>query len=206
MSNELEEEIRTNIHMAHNIRTVIEANGWDMKDPNFEGTPRRVKKWMANNLSTKDLAITQARHYGENTFPTDNDQMLVQGPIRVYGLCPHHLLPVEYDIWIGVLLKDKSLGLSKYTRMCEALAKYPWLQEDLTSKIGDILEERLKCNGVMVMVEGVHFCMKMRGVKQQNPLTVTNEIRGWFEKPPKGRVSPKQEFLDTVSNIKRRVN
>lgn len=182
------------------VSNMIIRLGWDSKqDVNLKDTPERVEKWMQKGFCSQSEALELGKSQTKKWFPTKNDQMLIQGPIRVYSLCPHHLVVVEYDIWIGVMLKDKALGLSKYTRICEALCKYPWLQEDLTNQVADVLENGLDCKGIIVMIEGVHYCMKMRGVKQQEAMTTTSEIRGLFLSPPKGKTDPKGEFLSIVN-------
>ena len=186
------------------VQEIIRSIEWNTKtspDENFDETPNRVEKWMETNLSNQSTALKNSQELAKKHFPTTNDQMLVQGPIRCYSLCPHHLLPVQYDIYIGILLRDKALGLSKYSRVCEELCKYPWLQEDLTDNIVKIFSKTLHCKGIMVMVEGIHFCMKMRGVKQQNPVTVTSSIDGLFKEPLRDQ-DPKSEFLSIVDQLK----
>ena len=176
----------------------IDIDGNNIDDVNFEDTPDRVSNWLQENFTSKKSAIEGAKILAGKTFTTENNQMLVQGPIRSYSLCPHHLVTTEYDIWIGIVLQDKALGLSKYTRICEQLCKYPWLQEDLTNEIAKVLNDNLSCKGVIVMIEGVHYCMKMRGVKQQNANTVTSQITGVFLNPPKDK-DPKGEFLSIMN-------
>lgn len=175
--------------------------GEEYKDENFRDTPDRVAQWLHSAYTTRPAAIAGAKIHTLKTFPTNNDQLLVQGPIRTNGMCPHHLLPIAYEIYIGVLLNRQALGLSKYARVCEALAQYPWIQEDYTTKIAEILDKALNTNGIMVMVDGEHSCMKIRGVKQPCAWTTTSKITGRFKEPSES-VDPKTEFLSIVQNLK----
>jgi GTP cyclohydrolase I len=51
---------------------------------------------------------------------------------------------------------------------------------------------------VAVVVEAMHLCMVMRGVKQQNCTAVTSSIHGQFKKDPKTRA----EFMELIRQPK----
>lgn len=111
-------------------------------------------------------------------------------------MCPHHLLPVEYNISVGYIPHGKVLGISKLSRLVEVLAKRPVLQETLTHDIVDYLNMSLGVAGAICEVEGVHFCMKMRGVKQQNSKMITSAISGVFKDKNNGA---RAEFLQLIN-------
>jgi GTP cyclohydrolase I len=67
------------------------------------------------------------------------------------------------------------------------------MQERLTEQIIELIERRLAPRGAMVVVEGRHFCMEMRGVAKPGALTTTSAIRGVFEDD-----RTRQEFLSLV--------
>ena len=48
------------------------------------------------------------------------------------------------------------------------------LQERLTEQVVTYLEEKLKPQGVMVVIEARHLCVEMRGVKKPGCVTVTS--------------------------------
>lgn len=54
------------------------------------------------------------------------------------------------------------------------------IQERMTTEIADCIMKELDAKGVMVICEGVHFCMRSRGIKKQDASMVTSAIRGEF--------------------------
>lgn len=80
-------------------------------------------------------------------FPMDNPRadsgIITQGPILANSICPHHLLPVSYEIFVSYKPLSKSgsrvLGLSKLARLAVALTNRPVLQEQATLDIADAL-------------------------------------------------------------------
>lgn len=67
----------------------------------------------------------------------------------------------------------------------EVFAKRLQLQERLTAQIADAFMENLHPKGVMVMIEGEHTCMTMRGIKKPGSKTVTVTTRGVFAEDEK---------------------
>ena len=108
----------------------------------------------------------------------------------------HHLVPFYGKAHIAYIPKGKVAGLSKLARCVEIYSKKPQLQERLTSEVCDALMEYLKPKGVMVLVEGEHMCMTMRGVKKAGALTVTSAVRGLFEK----RSQTRAELFSLILN------
>jgi len=48
----------------------------------------------------------------------------------------------------------------------------------------------------MVVVDGVHGCMRCRGVEQGKSSTITSDVRGAFRDQPEAR----NEFLELIKN------
>lgn len=157
----------------------------DLNHPDFKDTPLRVAKVYKHFFRNEDPKI----HF-EKKFPTTNDQIVILKDINVIGLCPHHLLPIEYKVHIGYIPNNFALGLSKFNRIVSAVASYPKLQENMTDEICAIINEQLNPKGVIVVVEGIHGCMKFRGVEDTTK-TITSEISGAFVE----NNSTKSEFL-----------
>ena len=88
---------------------------------------------------------------------------------------------------------DRILGLSKFARILEFYAKRPQLQERLTEQVVGFIEEELRPQGAMVVIEARHLCVEMRGVKKAGAVTVTSAIRGTFYKK-----EVREEFLDLL--------
>jgi len=72
------------------------------------------------------------------------------------------------------------VGLSKLARTVEVFARRPQLQERLTDQIADALVEHLDVAGAVVMVEGEHMCMRMRGVRSHDANMTTFARRGIY--------------------------
>lgn len=156
--------------------------GLDLSDENFRETPQRVARAYyeicggINDVNEKKKILSKS-------FPSKYDGMVVIDNIVAFSMCPHHLLPVELRICLGVISKNKMLGISKFPRLVELLAKKPMLQEDFTEEVAQTLMDELNADGVMVKVFGRHMCMRMRGVKSVNSDTITSSIKGSFKQP-----------------------
>jgi GTP cyclohydrolase I len=70
------------------------------------------------------------------------------------------------------------LGISKFARIVDAFARRPQVQERLTSQIADFIDEGLHAKGVAVVIEAVHTCMTVRGVRKPGSAVVTSALRG----------------------------
>jgi GTP cyclohydrolase I len=57
----------------------------------------------------------------------------------------------------------------------------------MTRQIADFLEEHLQLLGVAVVLEAVHLCTLMRGVKKAEARMVTSAMCGIFRRNPKTR-------------------
>jgi len=117
--------------------------------------------------------------------------------IRTYSFCPHHLLPITYDTTIGYIPSEQGLvlGASKLPRIVDLYGHKALLQEELTSTICSVLEEHLKPEGIAIVMKGVHDCMRIRGVMQQNSKFETSEMRGAFKNNP----STREEFFHLIT-------
>ena len=97
-------------------------------------------------------------------------------------MCPHHFLPIRYEVIIGYIPDGKALGLSKLARIIELMGRKPCLQEDFTETIVEEINDHLSPLGVIIIVKGAHYCMRMRGVEQKDSWTTTSSVRGVFLK------------------------
>lgn len=179
------------------LKGLKKAFGLSIKDVNFKDTPKRVARAYSEIFSGIKDTDSQVEEILSSKFPSEGyDEMVVCSGIKVYSMCPHHLLPVEYAVSLAYIPKDSVLGVSKLARLAEILAKRPVLQELLTRDIGKSLE-RLNPLGVAVSVSGVHFCMKMRGVRKEGSI-ITNYVSGAFREDQK----TKEEFLTVIKMSK----
>jgi len=113
-------------------------------------------------------------------FKSNLKGFLIKGPLISYFLCPHHLLPVDSHIIIGIVPNGYVLGLSKIGRIVNWACNRFDLQENITKLIADTLWNVSKVyrpKGVIVGIIAEHSCEKVRGVRQKSP-TQTIDIRG----------------------------
>lgn len=148
----------------------------------LKNTPNRLVRMYGDFCwSLDEIKVELDRHF--RVYENSYNEMLVTGPITVWVLCPHHLLPCELKVTIGYIPKGKVLGLSKFVRIAEVMGKRPIMQEQYSIELERELRERLQPKGVAVYTTGRHGCMVSRGVKQE-ALVVTSIISGVFEEHP----------------------
>ncbi len=168
--------------------------GIDLNDENFKETPYRVAKAYKEIFAGLENTDTEIDKILSKAFPSHYTGIVTIRNIRVYSMCPHHFLPVEYNVNVGVIYSNKMLGLSKIPRLVKLLAKKPELQETFTQNIVDILDKKLNVKGAIATVEGVHYCMRMRGIEQTNSDCFTSSVTGIFLTKPE----MEEKFLGMV--------
>jgi GTP cyclohydrolase I len=78
----------------------------------------------------------------------------------------------------------KVVGLSKIPRIVDMFSRRLQVQERITQQIADALIEAIDPAGVMVLMEGVHSCAILRGVKKHTLNMKTVARRGAFSRNP----------------------
>jgi GTP cyclohydrolase I len=163
---------------------ILEALGVDIKNEHFKGTSMRVANMYEEicwgcfvdfNKEVEDIMSSQF---------TFKDDQIVGAKSTVWTLCPHHLLPAKLRVNIAYLPAGTILGLSKLHRLSSLVASVPSCQEELASKIADLLMKYLKPKGVMVAITGIHMCTHMRGVKDSSMIFYNSAVRGVFLEDP----------------------
>lgn len=165
------------------------------EDPAREGlarTPERVRR-MYREL-TAGYAVDPDALINDATFDVAYDEMVVVRDIEFFSLCEHHLLPFHGKVHVGYLPRGRVIGLSKIPRIVDMYAHRLQVQERLTVQIADLLMDRLDPKGVGCVVEALHMCTVMRGVKKQQATMVTSAMLGRFRTDEKTR----SEFLTFI--------
>jgi GTP cyclohydrolase I len=121
--------------------------------------------------------------------------MVLVRDIEFYSLCEHHMLPFLGRAHVAYIPAGKVLGLSKIPRMVDMYARRLQVQERMTRQIADFLQEFLAPQGVGVVVEAVHLCSMMRGVKKHDARMTTSAMHGAF----RANLATRQEFLENIS-------
>lgn len=165
--------------------------GLKIKDQHFVDTPKRVARAYMEIFEGIKNTNKQVEEILSTAFTSNMDEMIVVKDIQVFSMCPHHFLPVEYNIAIAYIPDGYILGISKLSRLVEVLAKRPVVQEQLTEEITKYLMT-IKAKGAAARVEGQHFCMRMRGVKKPDAIVITTSVTGAFRDDP----STRGEFLN----------
>lgn len=166
------------------VRMILKAVGEDPSRDGLLETPRRVAKMYAEMFS--GLAQDPARHL-EVTFPETYDEMVLVRDITFTSMCEHHLLPFSGVAHVAYLPNGRVTGLSKLARVVEEVSRRPQVQERMTQTIADMIENRLGCNGVAVVIEAEHSCMTIRGIRKPGSSTITSALRGQFKTNPASR-------------------
>jgi len=160
------------------VRMILEAVG---EDPDREGllqTPRRVADFYEEVFAGlhRDPADRLSAIFAE-----DHEEMVIVRDIPFESMCEHHLVPfIGKAHVVYIPERGRVVGLSKLARVVEDFSRRPQLQERLTSQVADLLMEKLRPQGVMVVIEAEHMCMTMRGVRKPGASTVTSAVRGLF--------------------------
>lgn len=173
------------------VREILCAIG---EDPDREGlleTPARVARMYAELFA--GLHADPSIHL-KKFFTEEYDEIVVVKNIGFNSMCEHHLLPFMGKVHIGYLPRGKVIGLSKLARVVETISHRPQLQERMTKEIADLLVHELDVKGAGVVIEAVHSCMTVRGVRKQGSTCVTSAMNGSFRKDVRTRT----EFLHLI--------
>ena len=166
------------------VREILIAIG---ENPDREGlarTPNRVARAYIELMA--GLKINPRDHL-KTVFHERYQEVVLLRDIEFHSLCEHHLLPFTGRAHVAYLPDGRVVGLSKLARLVEGYARRPQVQERLTTQIADALMEELNPIGAACVIEAVHTCMTIRGVKKHGSTMVTSELRGIFKENPASR-------------------
>lgn len=178
------------------LLAVIE--GVDSQREGLRDTPDRVARMYEEVFSgygQDPVKVLQSQfnndHFDEGQPLTS--QMVIVKDIDFYSHCEHHMVPFFGKIHVGYIPGPKVVGISKIARVAQIFARRLQIQERLTNQIADTINDGIGAQGVMVIINAEHLCMKMRGIKNNGSSTTTSAIRGCFEK-----AECRNEFLSLV--------
>jgi GTP cyclohydrolase I len=169
--------------------------GYAIEDENFRETAARAAKGFHELVHDQKQVKPAIAELLSKTFPAKYTEMVISKHNIAFGVCPHHLLPVVYNVSLAYIPVEKVLGLSKLTRLARMIARGPRLQEDLTHELADILHQQLQSHGSAVYIEGLHLCMAARGVGAHEARLVTSGVRGVFLE----QLATRDEFMKLVT-------
>jgi len=165
-------------------------------DHNTQDTARRVAKMFIHEVFRGRYApmppVTE--------FPNIArlNELMIIGPVTVRSACSHHLCPIIGQIWVGVMPNEYSalIGLSKYARLVEWVMARPQIQEEAVIQLADLLQDKMRPDGLAVIMRADHYCMQWRGVEDMDSKMTNSVMRGSFLNNPNLR----REFLALLNN------
>ena len=175
------------------VTEIIKGVGEDPEREGLTNTPDRVSRMYAELLS--GYSADPEKIINGALFHINYDEMVLVRDIEFYSLCEHHMLPFLGRAHVAYLPKGKVIGLSKIPRIVEMYARRLQVQERMTRQIADLLQETLEPHGVAVVVEAMHLCSMMRGVKKHDARMTTSAMHGAF----RANLATRQEFLENIS-------
>ncbi|WP_137862241.1 MULTISPECIES: GTP cyclohydrolase I FolE [unclassified Sphingomonas] len=168
------------------IRTLIR---WAGDDPAREGlldTPQRVAR--AWKEYCQGYGEDPAHHLGRVFEEVGGyDDIVLLNGIPFQSHCEHHMAPITGKASIAYLPKDRVVGISKLARVLHGFASRLQVQERLTAQVADCIWERLRPQGVAVVIEATHGCMTARGVRTPGVGMVTSRMMGVFRDDERSR-------------------
>ena len=182
---------RTGGGIEENFRQILEYIGEDTRREGLVETPKRMRRaydeiFAGYKTDPKELVKTFAQGSCK--------EMVILKRCEFYSTCEHHFFPFFGHCSIGYVPDGRVLGISKLARLLDCFTRRMQIQERMTTQIADFIYDDLGARGVMVVCEGVHFCMTSRGVRKQDASMVTSAIRGEFET----NASLRNEFLQLI--------
>ena len=181
-------------------RLIIEAVGDDPDREGLRETPKRFADMMAEQFAYTAVSNEDIAREFEKTFATPENDMVVVKDIELYSLCEHHMVPFFGKAHVAYIPNGYITGLSKIARVVDIFSHRLQVQERLTQQIKDCIQETLKPQGVMVVIEAKHMCMQMRGVEKQNSITTTSDFSGAFQ-----QAKTREEFMNLLRGESRRI-
>src|SRR5574342_1401968 len=175
------------------VESMLHAFGENPQREGLRNTPKRVARMYCELLS--GYHIDPDRLVNDALFHVSYDEMVIVRDIEFYSMCEHHLLPIMGRAHVAYIPKGKVLGLSKIPRIVDMYARRLQVQERMTRQIADFLSDLLEPQGVAVVVEAMHLCSMMRGVKKHDARMTTSAMHGSF----RANLATRQEFLDKIS-------
>jgi GTP cyclohydrolase I len=174
-------------------RQILVAFG---EDPSREGlmrTPERVSKMYAELLA--GYRTDPYEMLNDALFEIQYDEMVIVRDIEFYSLCEHHMLPFVGRAHVAYMPKDRVIGLSKIPRIVDMFARRLQVQERMTTQVAEFISELLNPSGVAVVLEALHLCSMIRGVKKHDSRMTTSAMLGSFRTD----IAQRMEFLDNIS-------
>lgn len=181
--------------IAKHFTAIMEELGLDLTDDSLTDTPNRVAKMYVREI-----------FYGLDyeSFPKctrienkmgQNNSFVLERNVNVQSNCEHHFVIIDGKATVAYIPRKTILGLSKLNRIVQFFSKRPQVQERLTEQIAETISFITGSPDVAVYIEGVHYCVKSRGIQDTTSSTMTLATRGVFAEE---KSELRREFLNSA--------
>ena len=184
--------------LASHYKQVLTLLGEDPEREGLQKTPMRVAKAM--QVLTRGYTQDPHKVLTDALFEEKYNQMVIVKEIDYFSICEHHILPFYGKAHVAYIPNGYITGLSKIARVVDIFSHRLQVQERLTEQVMQCINDTLKPQGVMVVIEAKHMCMQMRGVEKQNSITTTSAYSGVFESS-----KTRNEFMDLLRGETKRI-
>lgn len=187
----IQDEVRTALQGVLRALVIDTDN-----DHNTQDTAKRVAKMFVREVFVG--RYQEAPPVTEFPNVAGLSELMIVGPVTVRSACSHHLCPIIGKVWVGVLPNESSdlIGLSKYARLVEWIMSRPQIQEEAIAQLADLLQEKMRPDGLAIVMKADHFCMQWRGVRDMDSKMTNSVMRGSFLK----NEGLRREFLALLAN------
>jgi GTP cyclohydrolase I len=174
------------------VRMILEGIGEDPDRAGIRETPERVARMYLEIFSGLETPTEEILKHIEGE---SHDEMVILKDISFFSMCEHHMLPFMGKAHVAYIPSGgKIVGLGELAKAVEILTRRLQVQERLTTQLADLIMERLKPKGAMVIVDAEHLCISMRGLKKIGTRTITSAVRGIF----RSKQSTREELLELL--------
>ena len=184
--------------LAAHYKEILTLLGEDPAREGLEKTPMRVAKAM--QVLTRGYTQDPHKVLTDALFEEKYNQMVIIKDSDFFSMCEHHILPFYGKAHVAYIPNGKITGLSKIARVVDIFSHRLQVQERLTEQVMQCINDTLKPQGVMVVIEAKHMCMQMRGVEKQNSITTTSAYSGVFESS-----KTRNEFMNLLRGETKRI-
>ena len=184
--------------LATHYKEILKLLGENSEREGLEKTPMRVAKAM--QVLTRGYTQDPHKVLTDALFEEKYNQMVIVKDIDFFSMCEHHILPFYGKAHVAYIPNGKITGLSKIARVVDIYSHRLQVQERLTEQVMQCINDTLKPQGVMVVIEAKHMCMQMRGVEKQNSITTTSAYSGVFESS-----KTRNEFMNLLRGETKRI-
>jgi len=154
--------------------------GLDLSDDSLIDTPARIAKMYVDEIFC-GLDYSEFPKIAQIENKMKLEEMVKVRDIGVLSTCEHHFVTIDGIAKIAYLPKDTIIGLSKINRIVRFFAQRPQVQERLTQQIMVALQTLLETDDVAVHIDATHYCVKARGVMDEQSQTETLALGGVFK-------------------------